>query len=85
MTEFAHVTEPRMRAYLEGTPGGFYTAEALAHSADCLEADIRADESGMECAPPIEVLSARETAYETARHALTDRDTLEWLQAMWRV
>lgn len=69
---FGHVENTRLRAYLTEQPGGMTAAEALDYSADCLEADIRADESGMESAPPIEALNERERCYEAARAAAAE-------------
>jgi hypothetical protein len=85
---FGHVEDARLRAYLEDAPGGMTHAEALDYSADCLEADIRADESGMECAPPIDALNARELAYEAARRAAVagyPEDIRSALRSMWEV
>ena len=82
---FGHVENPALRAYLMGAQT-LSTVEAFDLSTDCLEADIRADECGMESAPPIDALNAREAAHERARLALGKNDldgARKALQDMW--
>ena len=82
---FAHVSNDALSNYLRGADRLSHRA-AFDYSTDCLEADIRADESGMECAPPIAALNAREAAHERARLALESNDldgVRAALQDMW--
>lgn len=85
---FGHVANTALRAYLNQESGGMTQNEALDYSEDCLEADIRADESGMESAPPIKVLNARESAFDAAKRAYKGQDNdgvLRELRRMWSV
>ena len=84
--DFAHVESAPLRAYLTGQPGGMTAAEALDYSMDCLEADLRAEETGMGIAIHPKAMKIRESAFEDAREAFRESDldaTRDLLRTMW--
>lgn len=86
---FGHVEDEFLRGVLNGDVSEDALCTALNMTADALEADIRADESGMESAPPIECINAREEAYQNAVDAWNEdgdmMESLEYLKRFWSV